>query len=52
EQHYVKQALEIAGGNRTATAELLGLSRQSLYAKLNRYGLDDKEPDAEETPED
>lgn len=52
EQHYVKQALELAGGNRTATAELLGLSRQSLYAKLNRYGLDDKEPDAEETPED
>jgi transcriptional regulator PpsR len=52
EQHYVKQALELAGGNRTATAELLGLSRQSLYAKLNRYGLDDKGPDVEETPED
>jgi transcriptional regulator PpsR len=52
EQHYVKQALELAGGNRTATAELLGLSRQSLYAKLNRYGLEDKEPDTEETPED
>jgi transcriptional regulator PpsR len=51
EQHYVKQALELAEGNRTATAELLGLSRQSLYAKLNRYGLDDKEPDIEETPE-
>ena len=49
EQHYVKEALELAGGNRTATAELLGLSRQSLYAKLNRYGLDDKGPDAEET---
>ena len=52
EQHYVKQALELADGNRTATAELLGLSRQSLYAKLNRYGLDDKGPDTEETPED
>ena len=53
EQHYVKEALELSGGNRTATAELLGLSRQSLYAKLNRYGLDDKGPDAEElTPED
>jgi transcriptional regulator PpsR len=51
EQHYVKQALELAGGNRTATAELLGLSRQSLYAKLNRYGLEDKEPDTEETSE-
>ncbi len=52
EQHYVKEALELAGGNRTATAELLGLSRQSLYAKLNRYGFDDKGPGAEETPED
>jgi transcriptional regulator PpsR len=52
EQHYVKQALELAEGNRTATAELLGLSRQSLYAKLNRYGLDDKGPDTEETSED
>jgi transcriptional regulator PpsR len=52
EQHYVKQALELAGGNRTATAELLGLSRQSLYAKLNLYGLDDKGPDFEEPTED
>jgi transcriptional regulator PpsR len=52
EQHYVKEALELAGGNRTATAELLGLSRQSLYAKLNRYGFDDKGSDTEETPED
>ena len=52
EQHYVKEALELAGGNRTATAELLGLSRQSLYAKLNRYGIDDKGPGAEESSED
>ncbi len=52
EQHYVKEALELSGGNRTATAELLGLSRQSLYAKLNRYGLDDKGPDTEEPSED
>jgi transcriptional regulator PpsR len=52
EQHYVKEALELAKGNRTATAELLGLSRQSLYAKLSRYGLDDKGPGAEENPED
>jgi transcriptional regulator PpsR len=52
EQHYVKQALELADGNRTATAELLGLSRQSLYAKLNLYGLDDKGPNSEEPPED
>jgi transcriptional regulator PpsR len=40
ERYYIEAALERAGGNRTATAELLGLSRQSLYMKLNRYGLD------------
>jgi len=40
EQYYVKAALELANGNRTAAAEILGLSRQSLYAKLNRYGLE------------
>ncbi|MFZ5558100.1 MAG: transcriptional regulator PpsR [Pseudomonadota bacterium] len=39
ERHYVEKALELTGGNRTAAAELLGLSRQSLYAKLDRYGL-------------
>jgi PAS domain-containing protein len=40
ERHYIEAALERTDGNRTATAELLGLSRQSLYMKLNRYGLD------------
>lgn len=40
EQHYIEAALDLTGDNRTAAAELLGLSRQSLYAKLNRYGLD------------
>ena len=40
EKYYIEAALDEAGGNRTATAELLGLSRQSLYMKLNRYGLD------------
>ncbi len=40
ERHYIEAALALAGGNRTAAAELLGLSRQSLYVKLNRYGMD------------
>ena len=40
ERHYVESALRLADGNRTAAAARLGLSRQSLYAKLNRYGLD------------
>jgi transcriptional regulator PpsR len=40
ERHYVESALGKTAGNRTAAAELLGLSRQSLYAKLSRYGLE------------
>lgn len=50
ERHYVKEALGLANGNRTAAAEILGLSRQSLYTKLDRYGLDggsNAEPEAE-----
>lgn len=49
ERHYIEAALELTAGNRTAAAELLGLSRQSLYVKLNRYGLDgDEAPPATE----
>jgi DNA-binding NtrC family response regulator len=39
ERHCIEAALERAAGNRTAAAALLGLSRQSLYAKLARHGL-------------
>jgi len=49
EQHYVRAALQLAQGNRTTASEILGLSRQSLYAKLDRYNLGEKEPDNEET---
>ena len=40
ERQYIASALELTFGNRTAAAELLGLSRQSLHAKLNRYGFE------------
>jgi transcriptional regulator PpsR len=50
ENHYVRAALQLANGNRTSAAEILGLSRQSLYAKLDRYNLDDVgQDDSEET---
>ena len=39
ERHCIEDALDRVHGNRTAAAELLGLSRQSLYAKLNRYNM-------------
>ena len=44
ERHCIERALGLAEGNRTAAAELLGLSRQSLYVKLRRYGLGDLVP--------
>ena len=37
----IEAALNITGDNRASAAEMLGLSRQSLYVKLRRYGLGD-----------
>lgn len=37
----IEAALELTGNNRASAAEMLGLSRQSLYVKLRRYGLAD-----------
>jgi transcriptional regulator PpsR len=39
ERQKIVDALESAAGNRTLAAKGLGLSRQSLYAKLKRYKL-------------
>jgi transcriptional regulator PpsR len=43
----IEAALELTGDNRASAAELLGLSRQSLYVKLRRYGLSEPGPEAE-----
>ena len=37
----IEAALELTGDNRASAAEMLGLSRQSLYVKLRRYGIDE-----------
>jgi PAS domain-containing protein/DNA-binding protein Fis len=37
----IESALELTSNNRASAAEMLGLSRQSLYVKLRRYGLSD-----------
>jgi transcriptional regulator PpsR len=37
----IEAALELTGDNRASAAEMLGLSRQSLYVKLRRFGIDD-----------
>jgi len=41
EKMCIEAALELANDNRASAAEMLGLSRQSLYVKLRRYGLGD-----------
>jgi transcriptional regulator PpsR len=49
----IEAALQLTRDNRASAAELLGLSRQSLYVKLRRYGLADYEPEGaarDETP--
>lgn len=44
ERHYIEAALNLTKGNRKAAAELLGLSRQALYTKLDRYELNGDDP--------
>lgn len=37
----IEAALQINDNNRANAADMLGLSRQSLYVKLHRYGIDE-----------
>ena len=39
EKEMILEALERTGGNRTKAAKILGISRASLYNKLNQYGI-------------
>ena len=39
EKMCIETAVQLTGNNRVAAAEMLGLSRQSLYVKLRKYGL-------------
>jgi transcriptional regulator PpsR len=39
EKQCIEAAVELTNNNRVAAAEMLGLSRQSLYVKLRKYGL-------------
>jgi transcriptional regulator of acetoin/glycerol metabolism len=40
EKFAIRQALRITSGNKSQAAELLGLSRGSLYRKLREHGLE------------
>lgn len=37
----IEAALDLTGDNRASAAEMLGVSRQSLYAKMHRFGIGD-----------
>lgn len=39
ERTAIEQALEKAGGNHTTAARILGITRQTLYRRMEKYGL-------------
>ncbi len=45
EQMCIEAALSLTGNNRANAAEVLGLSRQSLYSKLKRHGVASSDPE-------
>lgn len=45
EKMCIETAVELTRNNRVAAAEMLGLSRQSLYVKLRKYGLLSRDSD-------
>jgi transcriptional regulator PpsR len=48
ERMCIEAALKMSGQSRAAAAEMLGLSRQSLYVKLRRYGIGDNSDEDDE----
>jgi two-component system response regulator HydG len=40
EKQVILQALERAGGNKSEAARLLGITRRTLYGRLERYGIE------------
>jgi len=51
EQLCIEAALQLTRDNRASAAEMLGLSRQSLYVKLRRYGIGEAAASDGEQPE-
>jgi DNA-binding protein Fis len=42
EKKLIRSVLEHTSGNRTRTAELLGISREGLRTKMLRFGMKDE----------
>lgn len=49
EAEHIRRILELTAGNRTLTAQILGVSRMGLLSKMKRYGIDVK-PQSGDTP--
>lgn len=47
ERMCIEAALNLTSNNRASAAEILGVSRQSLYSKLNRFGIVSPDSDSE-----
>jgi DNA-binding NtrC family response regulator len=52
EREMIRRALAASAGNRAQAAELLGIRRQLLYQKLERYGLAVSPNETEAVPEE
>jgi len=39
EKEYIEKVLRLTGGNKTRAAELLGISRKTLWERMNAYGI-------------
>ncbi len=48
ERMCIEAALKLTSNNRASAADMLGLSRQSLYVKLRRYGIGDPDSNKSE----
>jgi DNA-binding NtrC family response regulator len=46
ERRYVLRVLEAVGGNKTSAAQILGVTRKTLYRKLEEYGSPDGSKEA------
>jgi len=40
EKQHILKMLDFHGGNRQKTADILGISRKTLYRKLTQYAID------------
>jgi DNA-binding NtrC family response regulator len=40
ERRHIERTLFLLGGNRTAAADKLGISRSTLHTKIQQYGLE------------